>query len=291
MHTIFKVIGLFILFLTFQSTLFAQEYLATDYAFFQKKAKLYQRWLDAKGMGEVLNVDKIEMKKNGMELELFLSLQTTDPDTAAALWTGLVRKIESTNRNQTLPNVLYTTFTRLMEIPVAQGNVQIYFPRKDGGGYNPCFYVWLWEENGKVMEESRVNNCRSQDLEIPVILPTIQKISNKENLTIYRTTDAQIAFEKVVKYARQKYEQEKEHCEGRSPRVEIEKQTDYALTFTVTDLCREVLIDEKKSLWCDFVEFWWGDCNDMRRERLEFSFKYIPSSTGYILSGLSLIHI
>lgn len=285
MHTNFKIIGFFILFLTCQSLLFSQEYLATDYVFFQKKAKLYQRWLDAKGIGEVLNVDKIEMKKNGMELELFLSLKTTDPDSAAALWRGLEQKVISTNRDKKIGEVLYHTFTRLMEIPTSQGNVQVYFPRKDGDGYNPCFYIWLWEENGKVLEESRINNCRAQDLEIPVTIPALEKMTAKGELRVYQKADAQVVFDKVIDYARQQYEQQKDNCEGRTPRVEEEDRTDYALKFTITDLCREVLTDESQSLWCDFVELWWGPCNDMRRERLEFSFKYILTETGYVLTG------
>ena len=285
MYTIFKTLGFFIVFFFCQTPLFSQEYLATDYAFFQKKANLYHRWLDAKGMGEVLQVDKVEMKKNGMELELFLSLKTTDPDSAAALWRGLEQKVISTNRHKKIGEVLYGTFIRLMEIPSAQGNVQVYFPRKEGGGYNPCFYVWLWEENGKVLEESRINNCRAQDLEIPVTISALKKMAAKGELRVYRKADAQVVFDKVIEYARAQYEQQKDNCEERSPRVEEEDRTDYALKFTVTDLCREVLTDESQSLWCDFVELWWGPCNDMRRERLEFSFKYSLTETGYVLTG------
>lgn len=285
MQSIFKIIGLFILFLTFQSALFSQEYLATDYEFFQKKAKLYQRWLDAKGMGKVLQVDKVEMKKNGMELEMFLSLKTTDPDSAAALWRGLEQKIERTDRDKKLGTLLYQTFTRLMEIPQTQGNVQVYFPRKDGGGYNPCFYVWLWEENGKVLEESRINNCRAQDLEIPITLPALKKLAVNEKSRIYKKEEAHAVFDHIIAYARQRYESEKINCEERNPRVEEEDRTNYALKFTVTDLCREILTDEKQSIWCNFVELWWGECNDMRRERLEFSFKYVLTESGYVLIG------
>ena len=113
MPTNFKIFGFFILFLTCQSPLFSQEYLATDYAFFKKKAKLYQRWLNAKGMGEVLNVDKIELKKNGMELELFLSLKTTNPDSAAALWRGMEQTIISTNRDKKIGEVLYLSLIHI----------------------------------------------------------------------------------------------------------------------------------------------------------------------------------
>lgn len=285
MYAIFKAIGLFILFFTFQIDVFAQENLATDAVFFQKKSKIYQNWLDSKGIGKVLKVDKVELKKNGMELELFLSLQTTDPDSAAAIWRGLEQKIANTSRDKTLGDALFTTFTRMMEIPSAQGNIQVYFPRKDGGGYNLCFYVWLWEENGKVKEDNRVNNCRAQDLEIPITLPQIADLSKEEKTTIFGESDAKAVFNKVLLYARNLYEKEKDNCEERNPRVEIIKQTDYTLQFTVTDLCREVLTHETQSRKCDMVELFGWDCNDMRRERLEFTIKYIPTKSGFVLSG------
>ncbi len=237
--------------------LFAQENLSEDRPFFDKKMKLYQRWIEAKGMGDVLKVDEYQLKRNGMELELFLSLQTTDPDTAAAIWKGLEYDFGEQNPGKTLGATLFNTFVRMMEIPPEQGNIQVYFPRADGLGYNPCFYVWAWEEDGRVAEESRVNNCKAQTLSIRVTLSEVKKVTNSKTITVSKDSErGNEVFDKILSYARERYE--KDPCEDRNPRVEKEKKTSDYLKFTVSDLCQEVLTDESRSLWCEFVTMWWG---------------------------------
>lgn len=263
--------------------LHAQDYFGDDYAFFLKKSELYQRWLDAQGLGAALRVDTIALKKNGMELELFLCLRTSDPDTAAALWTAL----ESTygSREHSLGALLFNTFVRMMEIPPAQGNVQVYFPlpRRAGPGYDPCFYVWVWEQDGKVQQESRINNCKAQPLAVEVRAPKVKKPAAAARAAVGKREQAQEVFGKILQYARARYE--RVVCEDRYPRVEEEERGDYVLKFSVGDLCREVLTEERKSAWCTFVQTWWGPCNDMRRERLEFTFVYSATDEGYLLTG------
>ncbi|MCB0519283.1 MAG: hypothetical protein KDD27_10100 [Saprospiraceae bacterium] len=278
-----KALNLSLLFLFASHLLFSQDYLGDDLPFFQKKAKLYQEWLEKKGMGDALKMDKVELKKNGNELELFLSVKTYDPDSAAAIWTALVSSFKAQNPNEELVSALFHTFVRMMEIPPAQGNVQVYFPNGNQYGYNPCFYVWIWEEDNKVQEESRINNCKSQSLSIAVKPPKVKKVTNETSTPINSREQAREVFDKILKCARQRYEVK--NCDNRNPRVGEEEISDYMLSFTITDLCREVLTEEERSLWCDFVSLWWGPCNDMRRERLEFTFHYVPTDTGYTLTG------
>jgi len=280
-----KPLNLSLLLLLFPVYLFSQDYLGDDMDFFQKKAELYQRWLDAKGLGEALKKDKVELNKNDTELELFLSLRTSDPDTAAALWPELRRQFSKANPGQSLEEVLYNTFVRMMEIPPAQGNLQIYIPHKNRRGYNPCFYIWIWEEDGAVQTKSRINNCKAQPLNIEVNPPKVQDVAHQASVALDDQSESREVFEAILDYARQRYERSREDCERRNPRVEELETTDYTLEFSVTDLCREVLTDEKQSLWCDFVELWWGPCNDMRRERLEFTINYVPTDQGYLLTG------
>lgn len=266
-----------------QHLLFSQDYLGDDLAFFENKSKLYQHWLDAKGMGEVLKVDLVELEKNGYELELILIMRTTDHDMAIAMWESLVKGYETRNPGSSLGEGLFKTFVRMMEIPPAQGNVQVYMPQKNGPGYNPCFYVWFWEENGMVKDETRPNNCKAQPLEIAVKTPPVKKLTDASEVRVNSGEEARVVFDRILQYARRHYEVKR--CQEREPRVGEEKITDYSLSFSVNDLCQEVLKDEDKSLWCDFVELWWGPCNDMRRERLEFKFTYIPTRDGYLLAG------
>jgi len=278
-----KTLVLFLLAFVFTNLLFSQDFLGEDVPFFQKKASLYQKWLESKGMGNALKVDKVDLKMNGNELELFLCVRTHDPDSAVAIWTGLVTDFKKQNPTEELVSALFHTFVRLMEIPPAQGNVQVYFSNANNAGYNPCFYVWIWEEDNKVKEESRMNACKSQGLSIAVEKTTVKAVNTKTSTPISNKEQARVVFDKILKYARQRYEVKK--CENRNPRVEEDETTDYMLTFIVSDLCKEVLTEEEKSLWCGFVSDWWGPCNDMRRERLEFTFNYIPTDTGYTLTG------
>ena len=80
MQSIFKIIGFFILLFIFQNPLLGQEDLADDYSFFQKKAQLYQHWLEVKGFGEVLKVDSVHFEKDSSELELYLSVKTMNQE-------------------------------------------------------------------------------------------------------------------------------------------------------------------------------------------------------------------
>lgn len=261
----------------------AQDYLGDDVAFFNQKAARYQAWLDANGLGAHLKVDTIKLKKNGYELELFLSLRTYDPDTAAALWPALKARTLATRPGQTLPDALCRTFYRFMEIPAAQGNVQVYLPLKGQEGYDPCFYVWMWEENGQVQESSRLNNCKAQPFEVSVQVPAVKAAVATAEAAVSGREQARAVFDNILRYARARYERPL-HDE-RNPRVGEEEISDYRLSFAVTDLSREVLTSERESLWCRFVQQVWGACNDMRRERLEFTFFYNATTEGYTLTA------
>ncbi len=261
----------------------AQDYIGDSDTLFRKKARLYQHWLNKKGMGEVLAVNKIEITRNGTELELWLNLKTYNPDSAASIWNELQQKYLLLQEDLTLEETLYNTFIRYMEIPPAQGNIQVYVPTPKGG-YNPCFYVWLWEENGQLQKKSRVNNCKAQNIDIPIQLRNISGSNYAQQASLNYKESSKAVFEKILNYARKKYERnEKPNCEERNPTIKEIDETAYSMSFVVEDLCREVLTDERQSLWCDFVELWWGPCNDMRRERLEFEINYIPTNEGYLL--------
>lgn len=260
----------------------AQEYLGDDLAFFEKKSRLYQRWLDYKDLGQVIRVDSVQLQKNGMELELWLSLKTTNPDSAAAIWSQLNQNFRENNPNESLAISLYNTFTRMMEIPPSQGNIQVYFP-KNKYEYNQCFYVWIWDEIGSVKTEERINACRALPVEVVIDIPKAKSVSNASQINLFSKEDTRQVFEKILDFSRKKYEHPKD---DRDPRVGEEKIGSYSLSFSVTDLSKEVLTEEKRGLWCGFVNKWWGSCNDMRRERLEFEFNFIPTEEGYTLKGI-----
>lgn len=256
-----------------ESVLTAQDNLTEDLPFLQKKARLYQRWLDSKKLGPLLQVDSIRLVKNGLELELFLKLNIPDPDQAAGTWRSLRQSFQPSPAGDKLETSLFNTFIRFMEVDPRYANLQIYIPKNDtpNSPYSPCFYVWAYTDDGRSVIEDRIENCKSQTINVEVPLPKYSTASAQTNTSVNHKAAATDIFGAIQAFARKKFEVEKENCDGRQPTVLApEKQTDYYLEFYVEDLCREVLIDEKQSLWCDFVELWWGPCNDMRRERLEF---------------------
>lgn len=283
-HTSFRFIVLLFLYFGTTITLQGQEYLANDMAFFQEKSGIFQRWLDAKGLGTYIKVDKLDLKKNGTELELFLVLRTSNPDTAEVMWNQLKRSFDRSQSGQTLHEALLWTYCRMMEIPPTQGNVQIYIPKKDGFGYDVCFKVWLWEENGRLAKEEEINKCRGpQPLDITIRSPQVQLINNQARVQVKGRDKAKAVFDYIIEYTDTRYGES--NCERDEPEIDLERQTDYSLTFSVTNLCKEVLKDEKRSIWCRLMQRLGGNCNDMRRERLEFTFTYNSTEEGYQLTG------
>lgn len=276
---------LIFLLLLLSTSLSGQEYLGGDRPFFEKKAKLFQHWLEAKGLGAWLKVDTVLLKKNDRELEILLSMYSTlDTDTAALYWTEMKKAFAEKNGNRRLEETLFSTYIRMMEVDPNYANMQIYVPSEGLQPYDTCFYIWIWEEDQRLQDESKLFGClRAQPLNIPVETERISSLIEGESFEIKGKQYAKIVFDSILSFARQKYEVQK--CSERRPRVEEDEMSDYQLTFAVSDLCQEVLKDEQKSLWCKFVEYWGGTCNDTRRERLNFTFNFIPTVEGYTLTG------
>ena len=153
----------FRLLLLFWSALFSTElssqiaFTAEDMAFFNPKADSYQQWLNKTGLGKAIQVTKVRLKKDSTELELLLRVNSTDLDTAIALW-NRAKDDYSVSTGQRLEEKLFQNFASFMEIPPAQGNVQVYILDEDSA-YIPCFYVAISEENGHLRSQSRMREC------------------------------------------------------------------------------------------------------------------------------------
>jgi len=264
--------------------LFAQsDSLRADPGFFSKTARQYQRWLDVTGLGRALKVDSFQLKKNNSELELLLLLRTSDPDTAVALWKSINRNFpEKGSDTLALETELFSTFARQMQIPPDHGNLQIYI-RDKKGMYIPCFYVWIWSDAGLIKTEVRLNECKAKVFEVSVKPVTVRTTAKGKKTEIPRKVQPNEVFDEILRFAREQYEVTT--CYDRYPKVEVDYQKTKNLTleFTVTDLCRVVLADEQKSTWCKILEGLGYPCNDVRRERLVFTFNYLPDGDGYQL--------
>ena len=171
-----------------------------------------------------------------------------------------------------------------MQIPAEQGDVQIYVYDAQGA-YIPFFYVGIWSDKGDIKFESRLNDSKAKSIDVAVTLPPL-KTQKGTTTSVQRTISRNAVFDQIQRYAREQFE--RIVCYNRYPKVEIDygKTKGNSLVFTVTDLCRVVLKEEKKSLWCRTYETFGGQCNDITRERLEFTFNYeADGSTGYHLTG------
>ena len=274
----------------FSIFIYSQDYLGNDTLFFENKAKLYQHWLEKKGLGEILKVEWVQLSHNDLNLELILSIQESDLDKAINIWQSLVQHFNAGTSETDLKTYLFKTFTRMMEIDPEQGNIQVYVPLPDQAvngktEFYPCFYVWYWAENDQILEEARINICKGpQPVVIEIELPELTQANSSEKVVIQKQIDAATVFRKIEQYAHQRYD-DLGYTEDTPSHIDVIYQDDYRFEFTVTDIRREILTDGKRSLWCRFVNYWWGDCDDVRRERLEFSFRFIPTEKGYILDG------
>lgn len=267
---------------------------SNDMPFFQSKAALYQRWLDTTGLGQVLRVEAVRFAKNTrtkkintQELELYLLMRDTNVDRAWARWKSAEKNFEQ-SAGRSLKTELFRTFAHNMEIPLEQGNVQIYF-NDAKGKKRPGNFIWVWYENGAI-RDSVQSGTRSQRFEINVPPVKTKKLTKGKTDSFTRVREAGEVFDLVMAFARESFPANKyegSDCAGRHPVVLEEKRTDNQLVFSVTDLCREALKNSDLSIWCKIAKAtgWQKDCNDIKRERLEFTFDYIRNgNAGYRLS-------
>jgi hypothetical protein len=273
-----------------QKTVFSEA----DMAFFQQKAERYGHWLEEWGLHPLLGVEAVRFPQNRItgqrdssELELLLALQSPNPDTAAAQWQQLSRRYREAT-GHALEEVLFRRFVSVMEIPAAQGNVQVY-ARQAAGRRTPCFFVWAWDEGGVLRDSVLLpaEGCKAQSFK--VTLPptvTVKKAqAGGRTGTIRRTRPAHEVFDAVLAFARQTFPSAKYQntdCSGRFPDVREVSRTTDELQFTVTELCREALTQGSLSTWCRVARAtgWQKDCNDIRRERFEFSIRYNANADG-----------
>ncbi|MFT4761604.1 MAG: hypothetical protein ACI9LN_003587 [Saprospiraceae bacterium] len=250
-----------------------------DSAFFHKKTTNYQRWLEKTGLGKIIKTDFFRLKDSYTELELHLLMETNSVDTAIAQWNQLEVDFMK-NHGKSIQEELFNRFVHMMEIPPEQGNVQVYV-KQANGEYIPCFYVWVWREKGELITDKKFGDCKAMDFEVLVESTRTENIVDGESITTSKNLTATETFDFIEAYARERFEPER--CDERFPKVVQEARTSSKLTFYIEDLCQEVLKDEGTSPWCWIKESLGIDCNDMRRERLTFTFRYDETDNGFKL--------
>lgn len=291
----------FCLFLLLWNGVVAQKpNLARDFTFLQEKEQEYGEWLGKIGLNAALQTDRIRMRPildtdnrqvgiDSTEMEMFLLLRTTDPDSAVGIWKSLKKAFDSPD--DSLENYLYRAFVHKMEIPGVQGNIQIYV-RDHNGDISRCFHVWIWQETDpklglRLKSEYNFQGCRAKSFEITVRPPAVKTSGKAKSAKVSKpkVKTANQAFEVIRKYAVDSILRQPRYripeCNDRVPRFENDSlRSDFAYHFTLANLGREVLTNQYRSTW----EKFWG-YNTIAMERLTFDFEYIPLSgqSGFLL--------
>ena len=168
-----------------------------DYQFFERKANEYQSWLNQTNLGKTLAVELVRMKKHDTELGLILNIKTHNTDSAVGLWNQLRLDFSGASSGQSLEAELFRVFIHKMEIPARQGNVQIYVPDPDGS-HNHCFYIGIWEENGVIQLDNRLNPCKSDPVDVAVKPLLLKKMVKGKSVEMRKTLSATEVFDKII---------------------------------------------------------------------------------------------
>lgn len=263
---------------------FAQnEDLSADLPFFEQKAQEYQHWLESKALSQVLQVDHVQFKtsqatgkKDYSELELILLLRTQNVDSAVGQWNSLKKSFDSPA--DSLESFLYRSFVHKMEIQPAKGNIQIYIRGQDGQ-YVPCFYIWIWWENARIITKKQVQNCKTKSFEVYIPPYRVNKIGRGQTAKVAtKTHDAQGVFNQISTYVKTNILQAPRYktiLKDRKPLTEDSLRMGNHYEFTLANLGKEVLTDQTRKIW----EKWVG-INTIAIERLRFQFDYLPNPAG-----------
>jgi hypothetical protein len=267
-----------------------KQNLAKDFDFFQQKSQEYAEWLNKTGLGKSISVDRVRMRPmpnnwdiDSTELELLLLLRTNDPDSAIGIWQALKKGFDSPE--DSLEHYLYRTFVHKMEIPGEQGSIQVHI-KDSSGNLELCFYLWIWQEpdaltGSKVHSEYHLKECKAKSFEITVNSPPVKTTgkSKTARVTKPRVKTADEVFAVIQKYVQDSLIHHPRYrtteCNDRTPFVEELDRSPQAYTFTVGNLCKEVMTKQSRITW----EIWWG-YSTIAMERLTFQFEYYPMNNG-----------
>lgn len=263
---------------------FAQnEDLSADLPFFEQKAQEYQYWLESKALNQVLGVDHVQFKTNSTtgkkdysELELILLLRTHNVDSAVGQWNSLKKSFDSPA--DSLEAFLYRNFVHKMEIRPEKGNIQIYIRGKDGQ-YIPCFYIWIWWENARIITQKQVQACKTKSFEVYIPPYQVSNIGKGQTAKVaIRAQNAQRVFNLISNHIKAnilRAPRYKTVLKDRKPIVEDSLRAGNHYEVTLANLGKEVLTDQTRSFW----EKWVG-INTIAMERLSFQFDYLPNPAG-----------
>ena len=268
-----KKIVLFFLFLSPLLVSGQVEDLTKDLPFFTGQMDNYQRWLDQSGLGDLLEVEDIKVEPE--HLSLYLSFPFEDIDAVMTAWESLKDGFES-NSPLTLEQALFYKLIHFMEIRQSMADVQIY------DTYNlknePLFMRAIYFAEGQVKVERSSPRSKTRHI---VLKPDPNGGKSASVMAFQQACSQAVLFEQVLAYAEARYEASP--CKGTTPTVTV-LESENVLRFEVTNLCREVLIDEAQPTLCSVLQTFGYPCDWAKRELLTFTVACRPINEGVELS-------
>ncbi len=247
--------------------------LTQDLEFFQQQSQLYQRWLDHSGLGSVLRVREISVKAD--HLSLYLEMPFRQVDSVVVAWDSLKHRFER-NHSITLEQQLFYKLVHLMELRQSMADVQIYdtYDLKQ----EPLFMRAIYFAEGQVKVERSSPRSKTRHI---VLKPDPNGGKSASVMAFQQTCSQAVLFEQVLAYAEARYEASP--CKGTTPTMTV-LESENVLRFEVTNLCREVLIDEAQPTLCSVLQTFGYPCDWAKRELLTFTVACRPIHEGVELS-------
>lgn len=276
----FQLVTLLIAALYFSSTgLYAQaENLQDDIEFFNSQKKVYQRWLDDSGLGELLSIADLDVKPD--RLSLYLKFPFEEINQVMAAWKQLKKDFEA-HSTLTLEQALFYKAVHFMEVDQKLVDVQIY------DTYDlmkePLFMRGIHFEAGRVDVEE--NNPKSKIRKVAIQPIDLKGLKEPSLETLRGRFSKARVFDVILDYSRRRFDKQLykgTDCAGRFPYLRLLEQGE-VLRFETTDLCREVIKDAQNPYVCSILQQFGRACNWIRREKLEFIITHTPTDQGFIL--------
>jgi len=254
------------LFVTFFCTCLSaqkQEDLREDAVFFEKQAKIYQRWLDHAGFGQYVKFRELEIKEK--ELSIYLEFKATEVDSIVNQWLKL-KEVFEVNSALSLEQKLFYKASTLMEVKHSALSVELYNTYDKRKEITFARFIHFVDEQVKVEDL----NPRSEIQEINLSPSAISGGKELSVVDIREDYDKRRVFDCIIAYATERFEQKK--CTDRNPKVTVPSDQG-VLIIEVEDLCREVL-KKDNSIICGWLQGLGFDCNWAKREMLTFKISH-----------------
>lgn len=276
MHSsFFRLMLAALLWATITPMLSAQlEDLTRDTAFFRQQKLEYQRWLDQTGMGKTLKVQALKVTSD--DVSLYLGFHATELDEIVNAWDTLKVAYE-TQGGMTLEEQLFFRLVSFMGLRQEAASIQIYDTYDLS--LDPLFFRGIYYDEGQIRVD--VNNPKSQIRDIKINYTDVSGAKKSSKAEFSRQYTRDYVFDRVMAFAVEKYGRPK--CEGRNPKVKRLPNEDH-LRFQVSDLCKEVLVDEQNPVVCRWLKTLGYNCTWIKRELLTFTVIYIPTESGFQLN-------